>query len=102
GASVATSGTYRHRVDVGGRVLSHTMDPSRGAPLENDLCAVTVLGETCMAADAWATALLVRGASEGPALARRLGLAALFVRPDDTVEGTGPLAQPAEALPDNR
>lgn len=97
GAAVATSGTYRHRVEVGGRVLSHTMDPARGAPLENDLSAVTVLGETCMAADAWATALLVRGASEGPALARRLGLAALFVRADGTMEGTGPLAQPAGA-----
>lgn len=96
GAAVATSGTYRHRVDVGGRVLSHTMDPSRGAPLETDLCAVTVVGATCMAADAWATALLVRGASAGPALARRLGLAALFVRSDGTVEGTGPLAAPAE------
>jgi thiamine biosynthesis lipoprotein len=92
GAAVATSGNYRHRVEVGGRVLSHTMDPSRGAPLENDLSAVTVLGATCMAADAWATALLVRGASEGPALARRLGLAALFVRADGTMEGTGPLA----------
>ncbi len=90
GAAVATSGTYRHGVEVGGRVLSHTMDPSRGAPLENDLCAVTVLGETCMAADAWATALLVRGAGEGPALARRLGLAALFVRVDGTVEETFP------------
>ncbi len=88
GAAVATSGNYRHRVEMVGRVLSHTMDPSRGAPLENDLCAVTVLGETCMAADAWATALLVRGAGEGPALARRLGLAALFVRADGTVEET--------------
>lgn len=102
GAAVATSGNYRHRVEVGGRVLSHTMDPSRGAPLENDLSAVTVLGATCMAADAWATALLVRGAGEGPALARRLGLAALFVRADGTVEGTGPLAAPPIRRMDSR
>ena len=95
--------------EVGAHILSGAaMDPAglaelfpdwqaRGAPLENDLSAVTVLGATCMAADAWATALLVRGASEGPALARRLGLAALFVRADGTMEGTGPLAQPAGA-----
>ncbi|MFG1416420.1 FAD:protein FMN transferase [Xanthobacter sp. V0B-10] len=94
GAAVATSGNYRHRVEVAGRSLSHTMDPSRGAPLENDLSAVTVLGETCMAADAWATALLVRGASEGATLARRLGLAALFVHADGSVEATWPLAPP--------
>lgn len=61
------------------------MDPSLGAPLDNDLSAVTVLGATCMAADAPATALLVRGASDGPARARGLSLAALFVRTDGVV-----------------
>nr|WP_245263232.1 FAD:protein FMN transferase [Azorhizobium doebereinerae] len=90
GAAVATSGSYRHQIEVGGRMLSHTMDPFRGAPLENDLAAVTVLAETCMAADAWATALLVRGAKDGPALARRLGLSVLFVRSDGEVEATWP------------
>ena len=90
GAAVATSGNYRHQLEVDGRVLSHTMDPFRGAPLENDLAAVTVLADTCMAADAWATALMVRGASDGPALARRLGLAALFVRADGEVEASWP------------
>ncbi len=88
GAAVATSGSYRHRMEVGGRMLSHTMDPFRGAPLESDLAAVTVLAETCMAADAWATALLVRGAKDGPALARRLRLSALFVGTDGEVEAT--------------
>jgi len=90
GAAVATSGSYRHQRQVAGRTLSHTMDPFRGAPLENDLAAVTVLSETCMAADAWATALMVRGANDGLALARRLGLAALFVRTDDAVVATWP------------
>ncbi|MFG1182168.1 FAD:protein FMN transferase [Xanthobacter versatilis] len=85
GAAVATSGSYRHRVEVDGRTTSHTMDPRRGAPLDNDLSAVTVLAETCMVADAWATALLVAGAVRGPELARRQGLAALFVRTDGTV-----------------
>ncbi|MFS8038943.1 FAD:protein FMN transferase [Xanthobacter sp. AM11] len=100
GAAAATSGNYRHRVEVAGRILSHTMDPSRGAPLDNDLSAVTVLSATCMAADAWATALLVRGAREGPALARRLGLAALFVRADGAVEATWPPAPPSGTAPE--
>ena len=90
GAAVATSGAYRHMVEVDGRILSHTMDPRRGAPLENDLAAVTVLAETCMAADAWATALMVAGADRGLELASRLGLAALLVRADGRLTSTIP------------
>ena len=90
GAAVATSGAYRHTVEVDGRSLSHTMDPRRGAPLENDLAAVTVLAETCMAADAWATALMVAGADHGLELASRLGLAALLVRADGRLMSTMP------------
>ena len=33
-AAVATSGDYRHWVEVQGRRLSHTMDPARGAPTD--------------------------------------------------------------------
>jgi len=90
GAAVATSGAYRHIVEVDGRSLSHTMDPRRGAPLENDLAAVTVLAETGMAADAWATALMVAGADHGLELASRLGLAALLVRADGRLMSTMP------------
>jgi thiamine biosynthesis lipoprotein len=90
GAAVATSGAYRHMVEVDGRMLSHTIDPRRGAPLENDLATVTVLAETCMAADAWATALMVAGADHGLELASRLGLAALLVRADGRLMSTMP------------
>lgn len=89
-AAVATSGNYRHVVEVGDRALSHTMDPRTGGPLVNDLASVTVLAETCMAADAWATALMVLGAREGAALARRLGLGAILVGTDGEVVSTLP------------
>lgn len=77
--AVATSGNYRHVATVGGRTVSHTMDPRRGAPLVNDLASVSVLAPTAMAADAWATALMVLGCTRGAALADNLGLRALFV-----------------------
>lgn len=77
--AVATSGDYRHWVDVRGRRLSHTMDPRRGAPLLDAPASVTVLAPTCAAADAWATALMVLGAGAGGELARRLGIDALFL-----------------------
>ncbi|MBI1216983.1 MAG: FAD:protein FMN transferase [Rhodobacteraceae bacterium] len=80
--AVATSGDYRHWVTVGKMRLSHTMDPRLGGPARNRLASVTVLHPACMAADAWATALLVAGEDAAPDLARRNGLDALFVLRD--------------------
>ncbi|MEX6505926.1 FAD:protein FMN transferase [Jiella sp. M17.18] len=81
-AAVATSGDYRHFVAVGDRLLSHTMDPARGGPLAASPASVTVVAATCMAADAWATALMVRGSREGAQLARRHDLDVLFIDRD--------------------
>jgi thiamine biosynthesis lipoprotein len=81
-AAVATSGDYRHWVEVQGRRLSHTMDPKRGAPLIASPASVTVVARTCAEADAWATALMVLGPESGAALARQRGLDALFLLRD--------------------
>jgi thiamine biosynthesis lipoprotein len=78
-ASVATSGDYRHWVEVGDVRLSHTMNRQTGGPLQNRLASVSVVSETCMKADAWATALMVMGEVAGPALAKGLGMDALFI-----------------------
>ncbi len=76
---IATSGDYRHRMRVGDRTVSHTMDPRTRRPVDNRIASVTVAAPTCATADAWATALLVLGEVEGPKLADRLGLDALFI-----------------------
>jgi FAD:protein FMN transferase len=78
-ASVATSGDYRHWIEVQGRRLSHTMDPNRGAPVLASPASVTVVARTCAEADAWATACMVKGSLEGGQLARRSNLSALFI-----------------------
>ena len=77
--AVATSGDYRHYLNVGDARLAHTMDARRAAPVNNAVASVTVLARSCMQADAWATALLVAGSSEGLAMAQRMGLEALFL-----------------------
>lgn len=82
-AAVATSGDYRHWVEVKGRRLSHTMDPRRGAPLIASPASVTVVAGSCAEADAWATALMVLGPERGGALARKQGLDALFLLRED-------------------
>lgn len=77
--AVATSGDYRHWVEVQGRRLSHTMDPRRGTPLLEAPASVTVLAPSCAAADAWATALMVLGPAKGGEVARKVGIDALFL-----------------------
>jgi len=79
-AAIATSGDYRHWIDLGGRRLSHTMDRARGGPTDNEIASVSVVAESCMDADAWATALMVLGPAGGEALAQRHGFDALFIR----------------------
>jgi thiamine biosynthesis lipoprotein len=85
-AAIATSGDYRHWIEIGRSRLSHTMDRARGGPVINDVASVSVVCPACMEADAWATALLVLGQGEGRELARRNGLDALFIlRSGDTL-----------------
>ena len=76
--AIATSGDYRHWHPYGDGIVSHTIDPHTGAPLHGAVCAVTVTAEHCAVADAWATALMVLGEHGGPAMARKLGLDAVF------------------------
>ena len=78
-AAIATSGDYRHWVEVQGQRYSHTMNPLTGQPVRNRLTAVTVVMPSSMLADAWATALLVLGETDGVALAQKRGMDALFV-----------------------
>lgn len=78
-AAIATSGDYRHWVDVGQARLSHTMDRRRRGPTDNAVASVSVVAQSCIEADAWATALLVLGQTEGCTLARVHGLDVLFI-----------------------
>ena len=85
--AIASSGDYRHWVDIDGKRYSHTMNPASQQPVENRLAGVTVLGPTCMLADAWATALMVLGQDDGARLARERGMEALFTgRDGETLE----------------
>ena len=77
--AMATSGNYRNYFMINGRRYMHVIDPVTGWPAENHLASVTVLADTCMLADAWATALLVLGLERGMVIAEQLGLPALFI-----------------------
>lgn len=79
GGAIATSGDYRHFVTVKGHRLSHTIDPRRGAPLVGAPASVSVMAQTCMRADAMATALTVMGITVGLEYARKNRISALFL-----------------------
>ncbi|ABD86232.1 FAD:protein FMN transferase [Rhodopseudomonas palustris] len=72
--SVATSGNNRRFAANGG----HTLDPATGRSVAAGPASVSVFASTCIVADAWATALMVRG-RDGLAAARAAGVEALFV-----------------------
>ena len=77
--AVAASGDYRNFFLHEGQRYSHIIDPRTGWPVSHELVSVTVLSESAMLADAWATALMVLGPEEGVKLANELQLAAYFV-----------------------
>ena len=77
--AIATSGTTEDFFEQDGRRYSHIIDPKTARPVEHAPIAVSVIADTTMEADAWATALVVLGPERGYALAQARGLAALFV-----------------------
>jgi len=90
--AVATSGDYRHFVKVKDHRLSHTIDPRRSAPLIDAPASVSVLAQSCMQADALATALMVMGVEAGVAFSKKNAISALFlIRAGENFEtfGTG-------------
>ena len=90
--AMATSGGYRdfrETADESDRYWTHILDPRTGRPVQRRTGSVTVLADSCLEADAWATALYVLGREDGLELAESLDLAALFLAAgsDGTVEG---------------
>ncbi len=63
--AVATSGDYRNYFIKDGIRYSHTINPATGKPVRHNLATVTVLHESTMIADAYATALMVMGDVQG-------------------------------------
>lgn len=79
GVAVATSGDTQRYFEHAGRRYAHTLDPRSGWPIDATLASVSVIHESCMRADALATALSVLGADDGMAFADDYGVAAIFL-----------------------
>ena len=66
--AIATSGNYRNIVDLDGEILGHTINPQTGFPIQTDVLSVSVLSNSCMESDAWATALMAMNHQTGFAM----------------------------------
>ena len=60
-------------------LLSHTIDPATGRPINHDLASVTVIADNTTLADAWATAFDVLGREKSKQLAQQENLAVFFI-----------------------
>lgn len=78
--ALATSGDYRNFFIENKKSYSHTINFKTGKPVAHTLASVSVAtDDSCMEADAWATALMSLGFKEGSELAEKLKIAAYFV-----------------------
>ncbi|GJG87802.1 hypothetical protein tb265_29830 [Gemmatimonadetes bacterium T265] len=85
GEALATSGGYRRGFRMGGRHVSHIVDPRTGRPADRVLSA-SVLAPDCATADALSTAFSVLDLAESVALADALpGVGCLLVGADGAI-----------------
>ena len=77
--AIATSGDYLNFYELDGVRYSHIIDTQTGRPITHKTASVSVIDDSCMTADAWATALLALGAEQGKPLAEENGLHVIFL-----------------------
>ena len=83
--NVATSGDYRNFREQDGQRLTHIMDPATGQPVFNDIASASVANAgSVMAADAFATAMMVLGVEKAMELAQDKRLAVQLLVRDPT------------------
>lgn len=90
--TIGTSGVYeRYFIDNGIR-YHHILDPTTGAPAQNGIKSVTIIGGTATAGDALSTAAIVKGLQEGLAyLEQTPDVEAMFIMEDNKVYVTSGL-----------
>jgi thiamine biosynthesis lipoprotein len=95
GSAIATSSTIRRTWTHAGHAVHHILDPRTGRPAEPVWRTVTVAAPTCVEANTWSTAAIVRGRG-APRRLRADAVTARLVGADGVVLATG--GWPADAV----
>jgi thiamine biosynthesis lipoprotein len=77
--SIATSGNYRQYFVWQGKRYAHILDPHTGLPVDSDLFSASVVHQSNMLADAYATAMMAMGSVEAAKMAQQLKLKAVLI-----------------------
>lgn len=83
--SVVTSGIYERQFVKEGVVYHHILDPETGLPSQSDLASVTIVAQSSMDADAFATAMIVLGKDAALALMQKQNLEGMLITRDRQV-----------------
>ena len=76
--SVATSGNYRNYYKKDNKTYAHTISFKTGQPIDSDILSVSVFHDSCMYADAYATAMNAMGLKEGLKFADKHNIKAII------------------------
>ena len=82
--AVATSGNYRNFYKENGKIYGHTISYQTGRPILNDAISVSVFHNSCMYADAYATAIMAMGVDKGLEFADRYNLKVIIINNEFT------------------
>ena len=86
-SALATSGDYRNYFEKDSVRYSHTIDSRTGRPITHKLASVTVLHESCMLADGFATMFMAMGPDAALNYANNYNIAIfMLVKSGDTFE----------------
>ena len=86
GSSVVTSGLYERQFQANGRTYWHILDPETGYPVETDLISATILSDSSLDGDGFATQLFLMGHDEALAwIDSRDGIEGLVVDQNGTI-----------------
>ena len=87
--ALATSGNYRNFYYDGEQKRSHTIDPRTGYPVQHSLLSATVRSNSCMRADALATACMVLGETDALRMIESDTVSACYLIVADSSDSTG-------------
>ena len=76
--AVATSGNYRNFYEHKGKKYSHNISSKTGYHVETDILSVSVFHDSCMYADAYATAINAMGVEKGLEFAEKYNIKAII------------------------
>ena len=77
--AIATSGDYRNYFKWQGKKYQHILNPNTGLPANTDLSSVSVIHNSAMMADAYATAMMAMGSQKAKILAQQVNLSVVLI-----------------------